>query len=332
MAAHVARLEHVGGVHLLGHLHAVQVRLAAAQLAAAAFVDAELGLQQLGLVVDEPEGAVAQRVAALLVGRERQDDVALGLEAFLLELPQHGDQRRGHGLVVDGAARREVAAGFLQLEGVGLPVFAAGLDHVDVGQQQQRLLAAVALEAQHQVPLLREGLEDLDVAGREARVDQPFFHGPRRDRVVAHRVGGVDLDQFLVDLAKALLLRGERRGLGLGAGDAGQGQREREHAASGGGQGRRRKRRTATGLHPHGLALSDGCCGEGQHSKRAPFSPAPERPRRQAHSRPWARACNGTSSARSSTTTATWASAGAWPASWRRRVNARGCGSTTRRH
>jgi hypothetical protein len=87
MPAHVAHFQFVGRVHLLGHLNAVQHRLAVAQLAAAALVDAELGLQQFRLVLHQPVGAIAGHVAALLVGRERQDDVARRLEAFLLQLP-----------------------------------------------------------------------------------------------------------------------------------------------------------------------------------------------------------------------------------------------------
>jgi len=90
------------------------------------------------------------------------------------------------------------------------------------------------LKRHHEVALLGEGFEDLDVRGREARLDQALFHRARGLRVVAHRVGGVDLDELLVDLAEALLLRRERLGArrGEAAEREGQGQRAAQAAQS----------------------------------------------------------------------------------------------------
>src|SRR5262249_18589233 len=58
--------------------------------------------------------------------------------------------------------------------------------------------------------------QHLDVGGRKARGDQPASYRFGRLRVVADRVGRVDLDQLLVDLAEELLVRRERRGLRAG--------------------------------------------------------------------------------------------------------------------
>ena len=93
-------------------------------LPAAAFVQAELGVDELAVILDQPLDAVV--VAALLIGGQRENDVALGHEVLLLHAQQVGDEDRGHRLVVGGAAAVEVAVLFDELERIeiGRPVFA----------------------------------------------------------------------------------------------------------------------------------------------------------------------------------------------------------------
>ena len=143
-------------------------RLAVAQRAAAAFVDGELGVDQVAMVIEQPVRAVVRRIGQLLVGGERQDDVAVGLEAFLGILDQVGDEDRRHRLVVDRAAAAEIAVDLLQLERIEIPVLALGLDHVDMGDQQERLARAGAAQPRDQVALARPRRHHLDVGGRNA--------------------------------------------------------------------------------------------------------------------------------------------------------------------
>ena len=97
--------------------------------------------------------------------------------------------------------RAEEAVDLLQLERIEGPVLALGFDHVHVADQQDRLARAGAAQPRHQLPL-RGPVEItwMSAAGMPPAL-QPRRHRLGRLHGVADRVGGVDLDQFLVDLA-----------------------------------------------------------------------------------------------------------------------------------
>jgi len=212
-------------IQLLGGLHGVEQLLAVALAAAAAFVQTELGFDQIAMLVSQPRHAVV--VAALLVRGEREHDVALGFEPFLFVADEIGDEDRGHRLVVGRAASVVEPVALDQLERVelGRPVFLVRLDDVEMRDQQQRLLLASAAQARHEIALLRvAGMhQHLHVLLREPRGDQSCRHRSRRLRVVADGIGRVDLDQLLVDVEQRALL-GLELGSDGGAGDAGREQ------------------------------------------------------------------------------------------------------------
>ena len=112
-----------------------EMPLAADGLAPSAFVQAELGVDQLALVLQQPLDAVV-RPAAFLVRRERDDDVAIGLEAFALVANQVRDPDRRLRLVVAGAAAVEVAVLLGERERIHAPVFALRFHDVGVREQQ----------------------------------------------------------------------------------------------------------------------------------------------------------------------------------------------------
>src|SRR3984957_17010139 len=89
--------------------------------------------------------------AAFFVGGEGNDDVTVGLEAFLFVLDQVGDPDGGLGFVVAGAAAVEVAVFFGEDEGIERPVFALGFDDVGVGEKEERFLFAGAVIADDEV-------------------------------------------------------------------------------------------------------------------------------------------------------------------------------------
>src|SRR5918994_6900583 len=115
MAALVADFQIEVAIELLGGLHGIEQLLAGTLASAAAFVQAELGLDERAMLVDQPRDAVV--VAAFFVCRERDDDVAPGLQAFLSIADQVGDEDRGHRLVVGGAAAVVIAVALDELEG-----------------------------------------------------------------------------------------------------------------------------------------------------------------------------------------------------------------------
>ena len=82
--AAIGDLELVGLIDLLGELDREAERAGrCAMRAAAALVDGELGVDQLAVVLQQPAHAIVRRIRKLFVGREREDDVALGLVALL---------------------------------------------------------------------------------------------------------------------------------------------------------------------------------------------------------------------------------------------------------
>ena len=211
VAARVRHLEVEILVHLLAGLHLVREVLPLPHAAAAALVDRELGVDQILVVLHEPLGAV--EIAAFFVGREREDQVAIRLEAFVLQPNQVGHELRRHRLVVAGAAAVEEAVLLDERERIHRPVLALRFDDVEVREEKERLARAGAAVAEDQVALARIGSEDLHVGGGEARRLQP-----RRDRlgrlrdVAGGRVGRVDLDQLLVNLPRARIVRTGLRG------------------------------------------------------------------------------------------------------------------------
>ena len=118
------------------------------------------------------------------------------------------------GLIVDGAARMEVAVFLDERERIARPVFALGLDHVQVRKQDQRAFSARALQARYEIALLRSAgrHEQLHVSVGEAGGFQVDRHLLRRQGTAAHGIGGISLDQLPVNRAQFLLLG--RRHLG----------------------------------------------------------------------------------------------------------------------
>jgi hypothetical protein len=85
----------------------------------------------------QPARAVEGALGLLAAG-QRHLEGALELDVLGLEPGQGVDPHRRHRLIVAGAAGVEVTVLLDQGEGVAGPVGALGLDHVDVGEQQQR--------------------------------------------------------------------------------------------------------------------------------------------------------------------------------------------------
>jgi hypothetical protein len=98
------------------------------------------------------------------------------------------------------AAPVEVAVFFHELERVGGPVFAARFHHVEMADDQDRLVRAAAVQARHQVPLALVGAENLGVGRREPGVEQALAHGLGGNSGAADRIGGVDFNQLLKDV------------------------------------------------------------------------------------------------------------------------------------
>ena len=145
VTAGIGHRQLIVGIQFFRRVHGHELRLALLrQNSAAVVVEHKLGIDQFAVVLDQPIHAV--RGAALFIGGQRQDDVAVRHEAFLLE----ADQGRDHdGIAVLHVLRAPavVVTIFLhELKGVGGPVLAPGLNHVEVSDQQHRLVLAAAVQ------------------------------------------------------------------------------------------------------------------------------------------------------------------------------------------
>ena len=134
--------------------------------------------------------------------------------AFALESQQGGDPDGRLRLVVRRAAAVEVAVLFEKYERVDRPILAPGLDHVDVGQQQDRLARARAAIAHHHVGLGRDRAAHKNVGGREAGGSEAGRDRLGDGRGAAGGEPGLHLDHLLVDLPRQSLFGFGRHGVG----------------------------------------------------------------------------------------------------------------------
>ena len=251
MSPAVQHGERVVGVDLLRGLNGVEQRFVVLQGAAAAFVDGVLGVNQLTMIGNQPTHAVV--AAPFFIGGERKDEIALRHPAFLLISQQVGGQDGGHGLVVGNTAPQEVAVLLRHGKRVAWPVAAVGRDHVEMGQEQDRLPASFPAVAHDQI-LLRGRVgwaKEVDICGREPRCRKAGCNGLGRFRHRSHGVHRVDLNHLPVNLAGLLLRRrqGGRSARGLLQDLRGERRRngEREQEGHHTHMGRHRRTQVRTG-------------------------------------------------------------------------------------
>src|ERR1017187_10316465 len=200
MAAVVGDFQFEAEEDLFGGLHGHEDGLAVLDVAAAGIgVDAELGVDEVAMLSDEPIGAV--RAAAFLIGGEGEDEIARGLEVFALHAREGGNEVGVVALHVGGAAAVEIAILLEEDEGVEGPVGAAGFDDIEVSEERDGARGARAVQADHEVALTGDGGEDLDVALRESGGAEAGGHGFRGTGIIAGGIGRIDLDELLEDVA-----------------------------------------------------------------------------------------------------------------------------------
>ncbi len=129
-------------VRLLRRLQADEAhRPIVAEPHAPAFVEREIRLQRLPPVGEQPANAGAAR---LLVAGEREDHVATEPDGGSLKQNHGLELHESHSEVVAHAATDEEAVALGDLVRRARPRLAFGSHDVEVREQQQRLLAAVA--------------------------------------------------------------------------------------------------------------------------------------------------------------------------------------------
>ena len=150
MSAGIGRRQHEIAIKLFGGVHFHHQRLAMIrQHAAAIVVEHELGVDQFAMILDQPVHAI--RCAAFLVRRQRENNVAAGHVSFFLHADQRGRHDRVAILHVAGAPPVVISVLLDELKGIGRPVLAARFHHVEMADQQHRLVLARPMQAHHHV-------------------------------------------------------------------------------------------------------------------------------------------------------------------------------------
>src|SRR5438132_1526207 len=150
------------------------------------------------VILQEPIDAV--RRASFFIGSERENDVTGGHVTFLLE----SDQSRGHDGVaifhVLRAAAIEVAVFFDELKRVGGPVFAAGLDHIEMAYKKNRLVLAAAMQSDDKILLTIIWTENAEIAFGESGIAKALRHCFRRGSHAADGISRIEFDYLLENI------------------------------------------------------------------------------------------------------------------------------------
>ena len=136
MPSRVRGLQFVVLCRLFAYLDRLHQQLAVSiGAAAASFIERELGCDQIGAVLGQPLRAI-ECIRGFLAAGERQFDGAFGLVVTLLEAAEHIHPGGIHRLHIGCAAAVEIAPLFDQGKGIASPIFAFGLHHIQMAEQQ----------------------------------------------------------------------------------------------------------------------------------------------------------------------------------------------------
>jgi hypothetical protein len=138
--------------YLLATLHSGVIDFRAMLANPATFVERELGVDELRVMLQDPIDAVF--TARLLVGRREEDDVAIERSAaahdVLVEQQHRLQVHREHALVVDRSAAIQESLEDFSAEGVGRPALALDTHHIHVREQQHRPRLTRTLQSRHE--------------------------------------------------------------------------------------------------------------------------------------------------------------------------------------
>ncbi len=161
------------GVDFLAGLHsAIDFLALVAHEIAAIEIYAVFGVNPIAMMLEQPFDAV--EVPSFFIGGEREDQIAVRREARLFHADKIFNQNCGAVFDVHGAATVEIAVFLDKLKRIGGPVFAAGLDDVQVGEKQDWFLLTGSMQARDEILLVIVRSCDDDVLLGEPGVAQPL--------------------------------------------------------------------------------------------------------------------------------------------------------------
>ena len=191
MAAAAADVDAERGAHLLADPAEVEDVAAEDAPLAASLVEREVGAHELGMLLHEPREAVV--LVHLLVGGQRQDQVAGGAESLPPERRERDGARRHLALHVERAAPPDLAVDEIARPGVARPLLGIGAHGVGVREQRERGAVAARQPRDEIEPVGRPA----DELARDPALLEVVAQQLRGDRLVARWVDGVRPQQRL---------------------------------------------------------------------------------------------------------------------------------------
>ena len=206
--AGIVHLELERHVHFFARLHRSHQALAVQDhRIAGVHVEHVRRIDQIAMMAEQPFDAVVI-AAAFFARRQREDQVAVGAISLLLESQERGDQNGRPILDVLRAAAVEVAVLLHEGERIHRPVFALRLDDVEMREQEDRLFPTRPAKPRDKIAVLRTfETDDLHVRRWKPRIAESLGHRVGGDGGAAARASGVDVDELLEDVARALIVR-----------------------------------------------------------------------------------------------------------------------------
>src|SRR5580704_6302369 len=206
MTTGIQRLELKIRVNLLAGLNRGENPLISISLELSAIeIDAVLRVDPLAMIFHQPVDAV--KIAAFLIGGQRQNQIAIGLVILFLHANEVGDEDRVSLLHIVGAAPVEVAILLNKFKGIGRPVLTPCFDDVKMANEQDRLVLPSPVNARDEVllPIIRS-IDDDVVAGK-SRIAKPSSRRLGRSRNVADGIGRINLNELLKNLPRQWIRR-----------------------------------------------------------------------------------------------------------------------------
>src|SRR5439155_6756270 len=170
---------------------------------AAVQIDAIFRVNPVAMLVEQPIHTVGR--AALFVGSQRENQIAVRQIPFLFQADEIGDQDGVAFLHVFGTAAVEVAVLLNEFEGIGGPVRTERFHDVEVPDEKNGLAFSGAAKTSDEIFLAFVGTGYFNVVVGETSVAQAFGHGLGSCRDVANGIGGVDFNKLLENIARQLL-------------------------------------------------------------------------------------------------------------------------------
>ena len=169
--ARIGHFELVIGVQFFGRVDGHHRGPSRARVNSAAVgVERELRVNQIAMIAQQPFDTV--RATGFFVGRERQNDVPVGMKILFAQTNERRDHDGVGRFHVLRAAAVEISVAFEKMKRIDRPFVAPRFDHIEMADQKDWAARAGAAQSRHQVSFARIRAQHLRIARGKPGVAQ----------------------------------------------------------------------------------------------------------------------------------------------------------------